>query len=123
MELGMKLIIRCVFLYGMIPVFLATTQSLLAQSNKAFAFGSINEIGLLTGEKGEAVVFQTINGVTKDRSFVGIGLGLDYYQIRSIPLHLDYRWNFSSNRNTPFLFTSGGLNFAWFNANQKTQMD
>ena len=68
-------------------------------------------------------MFQTVNGITKDRSFLGLGVGLDYYQIRSIPLHLDYRWNFSANRNTPFLFAGGGLDFAWFNANQKVEME
>ncbi|MCW3110153.1 MAG: hypothetical protein JWQ09_4659, partial [Segetibacter sp.] len=42
-------------------------------------FSAINQVGLLTGSRGEAVTVQTINGIKKDKSFAGAGVGFDFY--------------------------------------------
>ncbi|MCW3107127.1 MAG: hypothetical protein JWQ09_1633, partial [Segetibacter sp.] len=81
----------------------------------------INQVGLLTGSRGEAVTVQTINGIKKDKSFAGAGVGFDFYGDRTIPLFLDYRRAFSSAKNTPFAYADAGVNFLWLNFIQKEQ--
>jgi hypothetical protein len=85
-------------------------------------FSSVNEIGLVAGDAGEAFTAQTINGIKKGRSFAGVGVGFDFYELRSIPLFLDYRIDLTKRKNTPFAYASGGLNFLWLNFIQKEQI-
>jgi hypothetical protein len=86
-------------------------------------FSTVNEVGLLTGEKGEAMMLQTINGLRKNRSFAGLGVGLDFYGNRTIPLFLDYRYELSTHKNIPFIYANAGINFLWLNFIQKEQLN
>lgn len=88
------------------------------KSIKKIKFGSINQAGFLTGGGGEAGVVQSINGLIKDKWFGGIGLGLDFYRQRTVPLFLDIRKDFSNRKNTPFAYADGGINFRWLNDDQ-----
>ena len=83
------------------------------QPTNAFNFHSINQVGLLNGEKGTAFHLQTINGVQYKRIFAGIGVGLDYYQYRSFPVFVDTRYYFGKNNRGLFAFADGGLNYVW----------
>lgn len=95
-----------------------------AQSQKtgsAIKFSSISHLGLLTGNGGEAMMAQTINGVNKGKWFAGIGAGLDFYKDRTIPLFVDVRRELLTQANTPFVYGDLGLNFSWLNFIQKEQ--
>ena len=70
--------------------------------NKQFPFHSINNIGLLEGQSGAAFQAQTINGFQKRSWFAGIGVGLDYYRYRTIPLFVDVRKEFGNANNKNF---------------------
>jgi hypothetical protein len=83
-------------------------------------FKSILHVGLLDGETGTAFQLQTINGFNKGSWFGGIGLGLDYYKIRSIPLFLDIRKEFGKSGNRLFVYGDAGINFGWATDAQKT---
>lgn len=85
-------------------------------------FSTVNDVGLLTGEKGEAMMFQTINGLRKDKSFAGLGVGLDFYGNRTIPLFLDYRYELTTRKNMPFVYADAGINFLSLNFIQKEQL-
>ena len=82
-------------------------------------FHSINQVGLLEGENASAFQIQTINGAQYKTWFAGIGIGLDYYRFRSVPLFLDLRKSFRSDGNGFFLYADGGLDFVWPLESQK----
>jgi len=93
----------------------AQNENIQQNKNKRYVFHSINQVGLLEGETGSAVLLQTINGVQHKKWFAGIGAGLDYYYFRTIPLFADVRWNLLDNRKTPFVYADAGTNFVWIN--------
>ena len=104
----------------MIPFLILFMLEATGQSKK-IKFSSINQLGLLSGSKGEAFMLQTINGVKKDKWFAGVGTGLDYYKERTVPLFLDIRRDLINRMNTPFVYADAGINFSWLNSLQKQQ--
>jgi hypothetical protein len=83
------------------------------------SFNSQNTIGLLEGGSGSAFQLQTINGITQKRWFAGLGTGIDYYYIRSIPLFLSVNHNFLNKNRTPFVSVDAGVNYAWVKKEQE----
>jgi hypothetical protein len=83
------------------------------KSNKKIKFHSINTVGLLEGQAGSTFQLQTINGFKKKSWFAGLGVGLDYYRLRTIPLFADVRKEFGKKENKFFLYADGGINFYW----------
>lgn len=77
------------------------------------AFSSINQVGVLTGERGSSLLVQTINGIRYKTWFAGVGAGLDFYQTRGIPVFLDIRKNILNSPSTPFIYMDGGIHFSW----------
>ena len=82
-------------------------------------FHSINTVGLLVGQIGSAFQVQTVNGLQHKSWFAGVGLGLDFYRFRGIPLFLDLRKEFGSSANKFFLYGDAGAHFNWMTENQK----
>jgi hypothetical protein len=93
------------------------------KKDSRFHFQSINQVGLLNGEKGSALQFQTINGVSRKDWFGGIGIGMDYYHFRSIPVFADLRKTFGRSKNKPFVYADGGISFTWATDKQKYSQD
>jgi hypothetical protein len=85
-----------------------------------WSFQSILNFGLLEGETGSSFQLQAINGAQYKSWFAGIGLGLDYYRLRTIPLFLDIRKEFGKNRDKLFVYADGGVSFTWATDAQKT---
>ena len=83
-------------------------------------FHSINNVGLLEGQTGSAFQLQSVNGMQYRSWYVGIGLGLDFYRYRTIPLFLDIRKEFGKGTKKFFAYADGGVNFAWLTDNEKT---
>lgn len=88
---------------------------------KKIKFSSINQVGLLSGGRGEAFMLQTINGIKKEKWFAGMGTGLDFYGERTIPLFIDIRRDLINRLNTPFVYADAGVNFSWLNSSQRQQ--
>jgi hypothetical protein len=81
------------------------------------SFRSIFQEGIVTGESGNDLQLQFVNGVTYKILFAGAGIGLDYYYERSVPLFLDIRGKILNRPSAPFLFADGGYSYLW----QKTK--
>lgn len=83
-------------------------------------FRSINSVGLLSGQKENALLLQTVNGASYKSWFAGIGLGLDYYSFRTLPLFLDLRKEFFKGSDKIFVYADLGISLAWVENSQKS---
>src|SRR5687768_648308 len=91
------------------------TVSLDAQeaSGKKYKFHSINSVVLVNGNNAISAALQTVNGFQKGPWFAGVGLGLDYYLYRTVPLFADVRYEFGKNKNKFFVYGDAGMHFNW----------
>ena len=80
---------------------------------KVYQFHSINTIALVNGSNGVSAAIQTVNGFSKGPLFAGIGLSLDYYQYRSVPVFADVRYELGKKRNKVFVYGDAGINCSW----------
>ena len=80
-------------------------------------FSSINQVGLLEGDNGSSFNLQTINGISYKTWFTGVGIGLDYYRFRTIPLFLDVRKDLTKKVNRPFVYGDIGVHLPWVRGN------
>ena len=84
-----------------------------SKKSNSYTFHSINNITLLNGDNGTSAAIQTVNGFSRQKIFAGIGVGIDYYQYRSVPVFADVRYEFGKKRNRFFLYADGGINCSW----------
>ena len=85
----------------------------------SWRFQSINSVGLLEGQAGSAFQLQTVNGARYFSWFAGIGVGLDNYRLRTIPIFLDVRKEFGNSSNKFFVYADAGISFSWIPDNEK----
>ena len=90
-------------------VFLAISFSASAQKNK-IRFHSINTFGLVGGESKASTAFQSVNGIRFSNWFAGIGVGVDDYRYKTLPLFIDGRW-FLGDDKSSFIYGDLGYNF------------
>ncbi len=82
-------------------------------------FQSLLQAGLLSGGTESAFEVQSINGIQWKTFSAGIGIGIDNYVFRTIPLFIDLRADILKKHNTPFIFTDAGIQFSWVQEGQK----
>lgn len=87
--------------------------SFAASSQQKIKFSSFNTAGVSVGKSGSFGVVQTVNGVKYKEWFAGIGLGIDYYKNRTIPLFIDVRRDLL--KENVFAFADLGYNFPQHN--------
>jgi hypothetical protein len=88
----------------------------VAPAQQKIKFHSQNYIGAIGGDLDAAFQFNTINGIQRGLYFGGIGTGLDFYYIRTVPLFLSVSRYLNLNQNSPYLTLDGGTSFAWDNS-------
>ena len=98
----MKTIITTIFCY----LFITS----IAQK-KTIHFSNITNAALLNGSSQSAFGFQTINGIRIDKWRIGVGVGLDNYGIKSIPLFIDVRKSFGNKKWQPVVYADGGIDY------------
>ena len=91
-----------------------------SKNNCSCGFQSLLQVGFLEGATGPSWNLQTINGGYYKSWYAGIGVGIDYYNMRTIPLFLDIRKELFRKSRTPFLYADGGIQFGWFKKKEKT---
>jgi hypothetical protein len=87
------------------------------KKNAAYKFHSINNISLVNGDNEVSAGLQSINGFQKGNLFAGVGIGLDYYLYRTVPLFADFRYEFGKTKNKFFAYADGGINLEWVEDN------
>ncbi|MEO5649909.1 MAG: hypothetical protein ABIR03_08305 [Ginsengibacter sp.] len=83
--------------------------SAIAQNIKP-RFSSVNSIGFAIGESTPGLVSETINGIKFSNWFSGIGIGIDNYHYKTLPLFIDGRWFFGDDKSG-FIYGDIGYNF------------
>lgn len=95
---------------------LFTMTSIFSYGQKntvTYKFHSFNSISFLNGDNEVSAGLQSINGFQIGSWFGGVGVGLDYYIHRSVPLFADFRYEYGKNKNKFYAYADGGVNFAW----------
>lgn len=87
--------------------------SLAVSAQEKTKFTSINMGGFAVGESRSMGLIQTVNGVTHRKSFAGIGVGIDYYKQKTIPLFIDIRT--SIPKTNLIVFADPGYNLPYKN--------
>ncbi len=103
-----------IFIITVFIVLQSTKASAQKPGNeKGVRFHSINQVGILAGSSDANLQLQSLNGIKHKIGFVGLGVGLDYYYARSIPVFLDLRKDIYNKATTPFFYVDGGYHFPW----------
>lgn len=82
-------------------------------------FQSLIQAGFLAGKKESSFEVQSINGLRLKTFYSGIGIGIDDYTFRSIPLFFDLRKDILKTGNSPFIFADAGWQLTWLEDKQK----
>lgn len=86
-------------------------NSAVAQEKEKVKFSSINQFGMLKGSSDQTYQLQTVNGVKYKTWFAGIGVGLEEYYVKTIPVFVDVRKNLLKQNASPFLYADLGVSF------------
>lgn len=100
-------------------VYCVAAQNTTQQAKEPVKFQSILQAGILSGQATSAFEVQTINGIKWKTFSAGIGVGLDNYVFRTIPVFVDVRADILKRENTPFVFINAGSQFCWVQDDQK----
>ena len=91
------------------------------KSPRPWQFHSLGQWGLLEGQAGPSYQLQFINGLQHGPWFGGIGLGLDEYRNRSIPIFFDLRRSLGIKGHGLFIYAQAGLNYYWRSSQDQKQ--
>ena len=71
-------------------------------------FHSQEQLGLLNGNGAVSAGMQSVNGLEMGNWFAGLGVGIDFYRYRSVPLFVDVKRYFKiANGNRLFFMVMG----------------
>ena len=87
-----------------------------------FPFSSVNQAGLILGNEEYELLLQCINGVRYKSWFGGIGVGLDYYYSRSVPVFVELRKMALPHKWPLFVYGDVGVNVPWLKDSDKEEL-
>lgn len=96
--------------YKLLTLLLLVTVVANAQK-KAIKYSNITSVGWLTGSSQGVFTIQTINGIKVDKWRVGVGVGIDNYGTKSIPVFVDVRRSFGHKKWQPLAYADAGINY------------
>lgn len=103
-------------------ILLLTILTVVVPAQKP-AFSSTVQAGMLEGEAGTALQLKTVTGLHYKTWVAGLGVGLDYYHTRSLPLFLSLQKAVAKSGKSPFVYVSGGYHFPWLKPAGQTWQD
>lgn len=80
----------------------------IGQQTGKIRFHSINNVGMVIGKTDKNLQLQTINGIKYKTYSAGIGIGLDNYYFKTVPLFVDLRKDLLNKKMTPFAYVDLG---------------
>lgn len=115
------LILISAFVLSTISVAQTPKKSGSSETKCACGFRSILQGGLIEGNTGPSWHVQSVNGVYYKSWFAGVGVGIDYYMMRTVPLFIDVRKDLLKKARTPFLYADAGIQFDWLRTKEKIE--
>ena len=91
--------------------------SFAQEKETVYRFHSINSLALINGNNAVSAGLQSVNGFQKKNWFGGIGVAIDYYLYRTVPVFADVRYSFGKKKNKFFAFADAGINISWVENN------
>ena len=85
----------------------------IGQQNEKPRFNTIFNAGLVVGKSDNNLQLQSINGIKYKTYSAGIGVGVDNYYFKTIPLFIDLRKNIFEEKFTPFVYADFGTSIPW----------
>jgi len=79
------------------------------QKNKSYL---MPQLGIMDGDQSINLQFQVVGGIVSKNWRIGMGTGLDYYSVRSVPVFVDVR-NYFGRKKKAFAFANLGYNMPW----------
>lgn len=92
----------------------------IGQQKDKIKFHSINSAGVIVGNHNQAFQLQSINGIKHKTYSAGIGVGLDDYYFKTVPLFIDLRKELLEKKLTPFVYVDLGAGIPWDRAKIET---
>lgn len=93
--------------------FLLGFLQLSAQGTESWdGYYLVPQVGLVNGDHAVSGQVMLLAGKMKKNLGIGIGAGIDYYKVRTVPLFLDLRRNFSLAGRSLFVYLNLGYNIA-----------
>lgn len=96
-------LLTCSFLLGGMVIY----------AQQKIKFSSQNYLGFIEGEAGTSFQLHSINGLKYKTWFAGIGAGLDYYYLRSVPVFFSVNKFLGEKKRTFFVSGDAGMSFPW----------
>jgi hypothetical protein len=103
--------------YLIATILVAASCSLQAQVK----YQASIEGGLMNGSWQTNGYVQTTHGIHYKQWFAGVGVGIDYYRYRTIPVFAELRRTFGRHGVQPFVVAAAGINATWPNEQQKLE--
>jgi hypothetical protein len=99
----------------------ASAQDAVKIMAHKFSFTSYNSAGILLGQSNPQLSLQSVNGVQYGPWFAGVGVGLDYYYMRSVPVFIDLRRLIIPKKNL-YLYADAGVNYPYLKKPKEEEM-
>jgi len=113
------MIIKYSHIFFLSVMLLLFSQASSAQVNKKqLLFHSFNSVQVLMGNSNNSFSVHSVNGVQWKRTFAGVGVGVDDYYHRSVPLFLELRQDINRGEKKLQAFVNGGLHIPLGNTNR-----
>ena len=90
---------------------LAIGCQLLMEAQSTLKFFNNTMVGLLAGSSSSSWQLEAVNGLSYKTYSAGLGIGVDHYYYKTIPLFVDVRKNIFDRKETPFLYLDLGTNY------------
>jgi hypothetical protein len=82
-------------------------------SQNKVQFQTLGQAGFIKGQNNDALQYQSINGIRYKGYSLGIGVGVDYYYYRTVPVFAEMRKDLFNKKETPFIYAALGSSFPW----------
>ena len=94
--------------YLLVVVLVMVNATSWAQKTNKIRYMNRSSMGILVGASDRSMSLQTINGISYKTYSAGIGVGIDYYHTKTIPVFVDLRKNIFNRQKTPFVYLDLG---------------
>ena len=102
-------------------LFFVFTKQLLAQQKSNYQWVIVPQFNILNGQQITSTSIHLNTGIANNKNQYTIGVGIDYYIYRTVPIIAEYKHFIGNKKNKQFVYAGLGYNVAWLFDSQKKQ--